>query len=49
MIANVQDWFVAIASGNEDDVREFMSEYVGSRDETGDTALIIAARMGKQE
>ncbi|ESU38505.1 Ankyrin repeat protein [Giardia duodenalis] len=47
MIANVQDWFVAIASGNEDDVREFMSEYVGSRDETGDTALIIAARMGE--
>lgn len=49
MITSVQDWFVAVASGNENDVREFMKEYVGSRDETGDTALIIAARMGETE
>lgn len=49
MITCVQDWFVAIASGNESDVREFMKEYVGSRDDTGDTALIIAARMGETE
>ncbi|KWX14054.1 Protein 21.1 [Giardia duodenalis assemblage B] len=49
MITSVQDWFIAIASGNESDVREFMGEYVGSRDETGDTALIIAARIGETE